>query len=372
LTFSGDSLAVEQRPLAIRAAENSKLCRAQMIESVHVEGNEIAMNRLDALRDWARAQLQGADIELTPASADASFRRYFRLTSARGSWIAMDAPPEKEDCAPFLHVAGVLRRAAVNVPEILAQDLSRGFLLLTDFGSVTYLDALRTQPFRPLYDDAAASLIAIQRASSPGELPEYGRSLLEREIDLFPQWYAARHLGRKLDARQSSAFALVRNLLIERNLNEPRVYVHRDYHSRNLMFTQPNPGILDFQDAVFGPLSYDLVSLLKDAYIEWPEEQVLDMAVRYWEKARRVGLPVRADFADFYVDFEWMGLQRHLKVLGIFARLCYRDGKSAYLADLPLVLRHVHRAARRYRELAPLADLIEELHGHGRSAAYGF
>lgn len=336
-----------------------------MIESAHVEGNEIAMDRLEQLRAWASSQLQQTITELSPASADASFRRYFRFAHRSGTLIAMDAPPEQEDCAPYVHVALLFRRAGVNVPQIVAQDLDRGFLLLTDFGSTTYLEALAAGDPESLYADALAALIRIQSSSRPGELPEYDAALLKRELDLFRDWYVQRHLGRALDRAQAQALEDVCAALLACNLAEPRVFVHRDYHSRNLMLTEPNPGILDFQDAVYGPITYDLVSLLRDAYVEWPEEQVLDWAVRYWERARAAGLPVSADFAAFYRDFEWMGVQRHLKVLGIFARLWHRDGKDRYLADLPLVRRYAERAARRYRELAPLARLLDSVHERG-------
>jgi N-acetylmuramate 1-kinase len=309
---------------------------------------------------------------MVPATEDASFRRYFRLTHGGGTSIIMDAPPEHENCSAFVHVARLFRRSGANVPEILAQDLERGFLLLTDFGSTTYLDALPAHSADKLYRDALDALVRIQRASRPGDLPEYDRALLAREVELFPHWYIARHLGLTLCARQVKALEQVFAVVLEHNLAEPRVYVHRDYHSRNLMLTEPNPGILDFQDAVYGPLTYDLVSLLKDAYIEWPEERVLDWAVQYWQGARAAGLPVRADFADFYRDFEWMGVQRHLKVLGIFARLWHRDGKARYLADLPLVLRYLERTAARYQELAPLARLLDELHGRERQAEHTF
>jgi aminoglycoside/choline kinase family phosphotransferase len=248
----------------------------------------------------------------------------------------------------------------------LAQDLEHGFLLLTDFGSTTYLAALNPENACTLYADAIDTLISIQRASRPGELPAYDRALLKGEMELFSRWYVIRHLGRTLTPKQADALNSVCGVILECNLGEPHVYVHRDYHSRNLMVTQPNPGVLDFQDAVYGPISYDLVSLLKDAYIEWPEEQVLDWAIRYWEKARAARLPVHSSFADFYRDIEWMGVQRHLKVLGIFARLWHRDGKDGYLADLPLVLRYVQRATTRYRELLPLAHLLDELHEDGQ------
>ena len=343
-----------------------------MIESPHLDGNGIAMNRLEQLRAWASTQLAETDFDLRSASADASFRRYFRIVHQRGTLIAMDAPPEHENCAPYVHVARLFRAAGVNVPEVLAQDLDQGFLLLTDFGATTYLDAFGTEDASPLYADALDALIVIQRASRPGELPDYDEALLKREVDLFRDWYVARHLRAELTARQAESLERVCSQLLACNLAEPQVYVHRDYHSRNLMLTDPNPGILDFQDAVFGPITYDLVSLLKDAYIERPEEQVLDWVARYWEKARAARLPVRDDFGAFYRDFEWMGLQRHLKVLGIFARLCYRDGKDRYLNDLPLVLRYAERTARRYRELAPLARLIDDLHERRAAAGLSF
>jgi aminoglycoside/choline kinase family phosphotransferase len=343
-----------------------------MIESPHLDGNGIAMNRLEQLRSWASTQLDETDVGLVSASADASFRRYFRVVHQGGTLIAMDAPPAQENCAPYVHVAGLFRAAGVNVPEVIAQDLEQGFLLLTDFGSTTYLEALGAGDANRLYADALDALIAIQRASRAGELPAYDEALLKREIDLFRDWYVARHLRKALSARQAESLDRVCAELLACNLAEPRVYVHRDYHSRNLMLTDPNPGILDFQDAVFGPITYDLVSLLRDAYIEWPEEQVLDWVVRYWEKARAARLPVRDDFGAFYRDFEWMGLQRHLKVLGIFARLCYRDGKDRYLGDLPLVLRYTERTVNRYRELAPLARLIDDVHERRAAAGMSF
>jgi aminoglycoside/choline kinase family phosphotransferase len=343
-----------------------------MIESALREGNAIAMDRIEQLRQWVCDRLGARPANIVPASEDASFRRYFRITHAGGTLIAMDAPPPQENCAPFVHVAGLFRRAGVNVPEVLAQDLERGFLLLTDFGCTTYLTALAEGDAERMYRDALQALVRIQLASTSGALPDYDAALLRREMTLFPDWYVERHLGRSLDARQRERLERMFDALIAHNLAEPRVYVHRDYHSRNLMLTDPNPGILDFQDAVLGPLSYDLVSLLKDAYVEWPEERVLDWAVRYWDMARKAGLPVRSDFAEFYRDFEWMGVQRHLKVVGIFARLFHRDGKARYLDDLPLVLRYLERAASRYRELDPLARLLDELHGRAPRVVHTF
>lgn len=319
--------------------------------------------RLVELERWLGAQFPSLPCTLTPASADASFRRYFRARFEDGrSFIVMDAPPDKEDCRPFLHVAGLFAAAGAHVPAIHAQDLAAGFLLLEDLGASTYLDGLeRKQVPQPLYTAATESLLRIQLASRPGRLPEYDRALLRRELELFPDWYLARELRREPAAADRQVLHEAFELLLANNLAQPRVYVHRDYHSRNLMLSEPLPGILDFQDAVFGPITYDLVSLLRDAYVQWEEAQVIDWAVRYWEKARKAGLPVRADFAEFYRDFEWMGAQRQLKVIGIFARLCHRDGKPRYLADIPRVFGYLLAACRRYRELAPLARLLEPL-----------
>ncbi|MFH1605405.1 MAG: phosphotransferase, partial [Pseudomonadota bacterium] len=271
---------------------------------------------------------------IEPASADASFRRYFRVSLVeRGeSRIVMDAPPQKEDCRPFIQVADLLRRAGLNAPVLLAQDLEQGFLLLTDLGNTTYLTALMQDDAcaDELYRDAIDALITWQLASRPGVLPPYDAALLRRELDLFPDWYLARHLGHGLTPSQREVLARMFALILASNLAQPSVYVHRDYMPRNLMLAEPNPGILDFQDAVYGPVSYDVASLVRDAFISWDEERALDWVRRYWEKARRAGLPVNTDFGDFYRDLEWMGLQRHLKVLGIFARIHYRDGKPGY------------------------------------------
>ena len=249
----------------------------------------------------------------------------------------------------------------MHAPRVLAQDLAQGFLLLTDLGDVTYLAALDATNARALYLDAIDALVLWQRASREGELPPYDAALLRRELDLFPEWYVARHLGRELDPAQLASLERVFARILDNNLAQPRVFVHRDYHSRNLMISTPNPGVLDFQDAVFGPVTYDLVSLLRDAYIEWDEELEIDWAVRYWERARAAAVPVPADFGHFWRDFEWMGVQRQLKVLGIFARLKHRDGKDAYVADMPRVMRYLRRTCGRYDELAPLARLLDQL-----------
>jgi len=320
-------------------------------------------DRLAALRRWLAGPLAGPDFTLAPASADASFRRYFRATLADGrSFVAMDAPPDKEDCGPFLHVAGLLHAAGVHAPRIHAQDLAQGFLLLEDLGGRTYLDALNQDTANALMGDAIGALLKWQLATRPGELPPYDEALLRREMALFPQWYAARHLARPLSAAQAASFASICALLVASALAQPAVYVHRDYMPRNLTVSEPNPGVLDFQDAVIGPISYDVASLTRDAFLSWEEERVLDWTARYWEQARKAGLPVAAEFSEFWRAFEWMGLQRHLKVLGIFARLTHRDGKQKYVADTPRFVAYARTVARRYAALSPLARLLDELH----------
>lgn len=328
------------------------------------------MERLQRLTAWTRNHLPNA--QLAPASADASFRRYFRAVNDSGSYIVVDAPPSHEDCTPFLHVARLFRAAGANTPEILAENLEEGFLLLSDFGNTTYLTALNDNTADRLYRDANQALIQIQLASRPGELPEYDAELLLREMRLFPDWYVARHLGIELTEAQRGIVETAFAAILANNLAQPRVYVHRDWHSRNLMVTDPNPGVLDFQDAVYGPISYDLVSIYKDAYIHWDEERVLDWVIRYWESARRAGLPLPADFGDFYRDFEWMGIQRHIKVLGIFARLYHRDGKDGYLKDMPLVLAYLKKACSRYNGLGDFLRLLEELEGKATAVGYTF
>jgi len=322
------------------------------------------LQRLEQLDHWLTQKYLGQSISLAPASADASFRRYFRATFPDGrSLIVMDAPPTHEDCGPFIRIAELFGAAGVHVPQILGRDIEQGFLLLSDLGSTTYLEALDDASADRLYRDAHDALVKIQQASRPGVLPDYDEALLMRELQLFPDWYIGKHLGLTLTQSQQEvmeqAFALInRNILAQ-----GQVYVHRDYHSRNLMVCDDagNPGILDFQDAVYGAITYDLVSLLKDAYIQWDEERVLDWAIRYWEKARQASLPVPADFGEFYCDFEWMGAQRHIKVLGIFARLYHRDGKDGYLKDMPLVMDYLRKACDRYRPLGPLLKLLDEL-----------
>ena len=330
------------------------------------------MERTERLRQWVESALPAPLVALEVASADASFRRYFRARTAAGSYIVMDAPPSHEDCRPYIHIARLFRAAGANTPEILAENLAEGFLLLSDFGDTTYLAALNDETADGLYRDANAALIQIQAASRPGELPDYDEALLTRELRLFPEWYLARHLQLELSAEQSALLDTTFRAILDNNLAQAKVYVHRDWHSRNLMVTAPNPGVLDFQDAVYGPITYDLVSIYKDAYIKWDEAQVLDWTIRYWESARKANLPVPADFADFYRDFEWMGVQRHIKVLGIFARLYHRDGKEGYLKDMPLVMHYLRRACERYNALAPFLRFLDALEGRQPAVGYTF
>ncbi len=334
------------------------------------------MERTLALQAWLTRLFPSETWRIEPASADASFRRYFRITFPERdeSRVVMDAPPDKEDCRPFIRVADLLRQAGLNAPAVLAQDLKQGFLLLTDLGTTTYLAALKQDDTGAdaLFRDAVDALIAWQLASRPGVLPPYDAALLRRELDLFSDWYLTRHLGLVLTPGQRQVLERMFALILASNLAQPAVYVHRDYMPRNLMLAEPNPGILDFQDAVYGPISYDVASLVRDAFISWEEERALDWVVRYWDKARRAGLPVCADFGDFYRDLEWMGLQRHLKVLGIFARINYRDGKPGYVEDTPRFVRYVRAVAGRYNALAPLARLFDELEPLQAKIGYTF
>lgn len=328
--------------------------------------------RREALQAWLAAQFPGEPLSLAPASADASFRRYFRIHVAGATRIAMDAPPQSEDTGPFIRIAALMHGAGLHVPEVVAADTGQGFLLLTDLGPDTYLKVINEANADALFGDAITALITWQRASRPDVLPPYDRALLQRELDLFPEWYAGRHLETTLSETQRTVLERINNLLIDSALAQPQVYVHRDYMPRNLMLSTPNPGVLDFQDAVYGPITYDLASLFRDAFISWPEPRVIDWVARYWEQARRAGLPVDADFGEFYRAFEWMGLQRHLKVLGIFARIRYRDGKPAYLEDAPRFLRYAREVAARYAALSPLLQLLDELEQRGPQVGYTF
>ncbi|NHC07004.1 aminoglycoside phosphotransferase family protein [Azonexus fungiphilus] len=335
------------------------------------------MSRDQLVTDWVASRFPGQSVSITPASADASFRRYFRLTWPDGSTrILMDAPPEKEDCKPFIKVAGLLAKADLAAPRILDQDLDKGFLVLTDLGRIGYLDALNADLsladtlIRPVLD----VLVQWQLSSTAATLPPYDATLLRRELDLFPEWFVGRHLGVQLDVSELLMLDRTFKFLINSALNQPKVFVHRDFMPRNLMVVESaetlTPGIIDFQDAVYGPITYDVVSLFRDAFISWEEEQEIDWVVRYWEKARAAGLPVRADFGDFWRDYELMGLQRHLKVLGIFCRLKYRDGKEKYSEDLPRFMNYARKTASRYIPLKPLLNLLDKLEGNTGQIGY--
>jgi aminoglycoside/choline kinase family phosphotransferase len=334
------------------------------------------MQRQKQLNKWLHGLFPDEPFLLAPASADASFRRYFRATFENRTLIVMDAPPQQEDCHQFLHVAKLFEHAGAHVPHVFAQDLEQGFLLLSDLGTTTYLQVLSNCNIgtaRKLYGAATDALVKIQLSSREKELPPYDETLLLREMRLFPEWYIAKHLNITLSEAQNAKLEALFACIIANNLAQPRVYVHRDYHSRNLMrLENDNPGILDFQDAVYGPITYDLASLFKDAYIRWEERQVIDWLIRYWENARKAKLPVHPDFSDFYRDYEWMGVQRHLKVLGIFARLYHRDGKDGYLKDLPLVMAYLRTACVRYIDLKPLLNLLDTLEPQINKVGYTF
>ncbi|MDR0997254.1 MAG: phosphotransferase [Zoogloeaceae bacterium] len=307
-------------------------------------------------------------IACAPASADASFRRYFRLTLPDGQTrILMDAPPEKEDSHPFVQVAQLMKEAGIAAPQVEIADFEAGFLLLSDLGTDNLLPHLQAHPEEADTRMRAACQVLVrwQAATRPGVLPPYDEALLLRDMHLFPEWFVERHLGKTLSEAQKNTLEKTFALLAASALAQPKVFVHRDYMPRNLM-VQPGtdaPAVLDFQDAVEGPLAYDVVSLFRDAFISWEEEQELDWVVRWWEAARAARLPVPADFAEFWRAYEWMGLQRHLKVLGIFCRLNYRDGKSHYLTDLPRFLGYARKTATRYRAFAPLLRLLDEFEG---------
>ena len=353
--------------------------------------------RLDLVIDWlttSRAPDASEWDRIARASEDASFRRYFRVTSASGATaIVMDAPPPQEDVRPFVNMTHLLAsggvqspqggvqspQGGVHVPELFASDEGRGFLLLGDMGGTTYLSELQTANADRrdlLFADAIATLVQLQRidpshASAP--LPHYDAALLRREITLFPDWYLDRHCNAALSDDEKNALERVYATLIASALAQPTVLVHRDYMPRNLMVTsERNPGVLDYQDAVIGPITYDVASLMRDAFLSWEEPQVIDWVVRYWDQAKKAGLPVRADFSEFYREMEWMGLQRHLKVMGIFSRINYRDGKPKYLADTPRFVAYVRHVAKRYQAFAPLLRLFDRLEGNAAKVGYTF
>jgi N-acetylmuramate 1-kinase len=324
------------------------------------------MQREFELKKWLYACYPQQNFILSFAAADADFRRYFRAEFNDGrTVICMDAPPDKMNIQPYMKVQKLFQ--AINVPEIYHADEQQGFMVLEDFGNIPYLTALqadkRTEVHKVLLLEAIDELIKLQIASLPDQLPVYDDAVLKREMQLFPEWYVQKELGLSLSEKQQQLWQQTVTAILPVILAQPQVYVHRDYIVRNIMLTRDRPGILDFQDALYGPITYDLVSLLRDAFIEWDEEFVLDIVIRYWEKARAAGLPVHTDFDQFYRDFEWMGVQRHLKVAGIFARLYYRDGKDKYRGEIHRFLKYLRKTSRRYHQLRPLLQLITELIG---------
>ena len=324
------------------------------------------MQRQTELKKWLETVYPDQPFELSFAAADADFRRYFRATFSDGhTVVCMDAPPDKMSVAPYLKVQKLFHM--VNVPQVLHVDETQGFMVLNDLGSTTFLTAMTQEKneaaHKVLLLEAVGELIELQLASRSGVLPEYDREVMLREINLFPEWFVAKELGRELNFKQRRLWQQTVDTLLPPLLAQPKVYVHRDYIVRNLMLQEGRPGVLDFQDALYGPISYDLVSLLRDAFIGWDEEFVLDLVIRYWEQARAAGLPVPPEFDEFYRWFEWMGVQRHLKVAGIFARLYHRDGKDKYRPEIPHFLNYLRRVSRRYQDLAPLYALLVDLVG---------
>ena len=317
------------------------------------------------------------------ASADASFRRYFRVDTPETSLIIMDAPPDKENSQPFVEIAALMHAAGLLVPKVLAWEAAQGFMLLDDLGQDTMMQALdhtHTEHNAALFGRALDALLTWQQASRPEVLPAYDAALLQRELQLFPDWYIAQHRGKTLDPAQVQTLQNSFSLLVTRNLAAPMVFVHRDFMPRNLMMPwdpqEPRLGVLDFQDAVYGPITYDIASLMRDAFISWEEDFCLDISVRYWERARALGMldhdGWHSDFGAFYSAVEWMGLQRHLKVAGIFARLTLRDGKPKYLADAPRFIRYIRATCHRYRELTPLLRLMDDIEGHQAVSGFAY
>jgi aminoglycoside/choline kinase family phosphotransferase len=348
-----------------------------MTSTTHLESR---MARLVAWLGSCPKSLELDLASLVPVSGDASFRRYFRIKAAPGTLVVMDAPPPQEDCKPFVDVAHSLTKAGLNVPKVLAQDLTQGFLLLTDLGPTTYYDRIQEGidevSLQKMYRDALVALVRMQ-STETASLPVYDTTRLKQELGLFVEWYVIVHCKVNLAATALAGLDQVFDLLVARNAAQPRVFVHRDFHSPNLMLCEraehgANPGILDFQDAVSGPMTYDLASLVMDARTTWDEPQQLDWAIRYWELARQNGLPVPTDFADFHQDYEWMGLQRNLRILGVFARLNHRDGKVAYLAHMPRVNQYVRQVAGRYLAFKPLLRILDELDQVQTKVGYTF
>lgn len=339
--------------------------------------------RLDLLKNWLHSLQNNYQLKLDtlrPASSDASFRRYFRIDTHDGTLIIMDAPPAHEDCKPFIDIAQRLSSVGLNTPHILEQDLEKGFLILNDLGNLTYYQRLQSeisdQELQSIYRDALAAMVDMQKADTTG-LPIYDKPRLLTELGLFNEWYVQQYHQTTLSDKEKTRLDAIFELLVQHNDKQAKVFVHRDYHSPNLMLCNPtlhgkNPGVIDFQDAVLGPISYDVVSLVMDARTTWEEPQQLDWAIRYWEMARAANLPVPADFADFHVDYEYMGLQRNLRILGVFARLAIRDNKKHYLDHMPRVNGYVRQVANRYIAFKPLLNILDRLDNIDTKVGYTF
>jgi aminoglycoside/choline kinase family phosphotransferase len=342
--------------------------------------NSSPETRLESLKNWLQTLVETHGLKLhtlQTASSDASFRRYYRLQTPTGTAIVMDAPPDHEDCRPFVHVTGLLQQAGIHVPAILAQNLEEGFLLLSDLGPQTYYQAIQSgladDALQTIYRDAITALVRMQQAPVTG-LPLYDAARLQQELTVFPEWYAQRHCGVELDSADLASLQSMFDLLVADNTGQAQVLVHRDFHSPNLMLQagQANPGVIDYQDALVGPISYDIASLVMDARTTWEEAQQLDWAIRYWEAAKAAGLPITPDFAVFHREYEWMGLQRNLRILGVFARLAYRDGKHHYLDHMPRVNAYVRQVAGRYNAFRPLLRLLDKLEHRQSVTGYTF
>jgi N-acetylmuramate 1-kinase len=333
--------------------------------------------RIEQLRSWLYNLSERYRLNVdsfAPASADASFRRYFRLDAACDhgkTLIAVDAPPP-EKCREFVQVAGLLDAAKVHVPKVLEADFDAGFMLLTDLGTTTYISVLDEKNARPLMREAIDTLVRFQLSAREGVLPPFDEAFLMREMELMPEWFIGRHLGREVSADERKTLDHTFRLLADSALAQPQTFMLRDFMPRNLMVCEPNPGVLDFQDAVYGPITYDIASLLRDAFLSWEEAFQIDCFAYYWERAKKAGLPVDPDFGEFYRQLEWMGLQRHIKVLGLFCRINYRDSKPHYMNDLPRFIGYARKVAERYAPLRPFAKLLDDLEGRAEEVGYTF
>jgi len=330
-------------------------------------------SRHELINKWLHLVLEGHDFTLTDLAADAGARRYFRITDLNeASLVLMDAPIAHNNVRQFTFIADLLASNGINVPNIVHANFEDGLLLLSDLGDETYLKSLKQENANQLFDDATTALVKIQTIQDVRLLGKYDANLMDQELALFNDWYIEKQLNIQLDGNTQDSLQNILNLITERCVSQPSVLVHRDFMPRNLMVCNNNPGILDFQDAAIGPITYDVVSLFKDAFISWDEEEIIDWTIRYWEKARKVSLPVPSDFGEFYEDLEWMGLQRHLKVLGIFSRLKHRDGKSHYISDEPRFLTYIRDVAQRYGALKPLLKILDQLEGKPQKVGHTF